>query len=87
MLYVSVRANTGANPELSPGLTIAVPVGGCSDTVHFTSGNSSINLRLYFGATPAQALLPSAGNPNFVIVTAPQECEELNEPLGTCVRP
>ncbi|MFW5469859.1 hypothetical protein ACOCJ4_07430 [Knoellia sp. CPCC 206435] len=85
VLYVSVRANTGAHPELAPGLVIEVPVGGCSGTVQFNSTNSSRNLRLYYGETQAAAL--AADNPNFVIVDAPADCETLEEPLGTCIKP
>jgi hypothetical protein len=87
ILYVSIRANTGNDhEEFVPGLTIAVPVGGCSEPVHFNSGNSSLKIRFYYGSTPEEAL--AADNPNYVVVDAPNDCNDLpeDERLGDCVQ-
>ena len=87
-IYVSIRANTGSDhEEFVSGLTIKVPVGGCSDVTYFTSSNSSLNIRLYYGNTAAEALDPD--NPNYVIVDAPNDCNKLPsnvEPLGECIQ-
>ncbi len=86
-LYVSIRANTGPEPkEKFFDEAIAVPVGGCSDLVEFNSSNSSLNIRFYYGATAAEA--NAVDNPNYVIVDAPNDCNDL-EPevaLGECVQ-
>ena len=82
-LYVSVRASTGQHPKLSE-TAIAVPVGGCSEPVHFNSANSALNLRFYYGATAAEANDPN--NPNFVTTPAPNDCNKVEDPLGTCVQ-
>ena len=86
-LYVSIRANTGPEPkEKLFADAIAVPVGGCSEVVTFNSGNSSVKLRFYYGATAAEA--NAVDNPNYVIVDAPNDCNDLapEVALGECVQ-
>jgi hypothetical protein len=87
-LYVSIRANTGPDPkEKFYDTAIAVPVGGCSSVQYFTSDNSSLKIRLYYGATAAEA--NATDNPNYVIVDAPNDCNKLPagvEPLGECIQ-
>ena len=53
--------------------------------MEFTSDNSSLNIRLYYGATAAAA--NAVDNPNYVIVDAPNDCNDRpDEPLGECVQ-
>lgn len=85
ILYVSIRTNTGQHDKLSPD-AIAVPVGQCSVVTHFFSDDSSSKLRLYYGATAD--LANAVGNPNYVIVDAPNNCNDLPPAtrLGSCVQ-
>ena len=61
-----------------------MPVGGCSEVEYFTSSNSSLKIRFYYGNTPEEA--NAVDNPNYVVVDAPGDCNDLpeDERLGTC---
>lgn len=86
VLYVAIRAATGSVPrDLLYNQAIAVDVGECSEPVYFTSGNSSSNLQLHYGATAAEALADS-NTTNYVTVDAPNDCNDLpeDERLGSC---